>query len=262
MVIIQAGRHHTFAVIMLSGQVLIMSNRHISGRTIIYCGSHELTEAFADRLNTAGIDAAVYHESDSDDFCIAVDPAAEKKAEKLLDSYMEELLHHEELVNNWRADFLTGSPAFVRAEDKFKDSTDSAHVFLTAGLVMLGFVVARSVTRDHPFRFMEYLPGLIFLLFGLYTRKKAKQIREQVVQENDFTNKILATLLSDYSAEGLDRMAGIDTNSLSAEECFFQRTEVIRSYILREYTIDDEAYLEYLVETAYEKLYEQEAISD
>lgn len=251
-----------YAVIMLPRQVYIMSNSHISGRSIIYCGSREVTETFADRLNAAGIDAAIYHESDSDDFSIAVDPSLKKRAEKLLDSYMEEPLHHEELVNNWRADFLTGSPAFVRAEDKFKDNTDSAHVFLIAGLVMLGFVLVRSVTNDRPFRFAEYLPGLIFLSFGLYTRSKAKQIRKQVIQENDFTNRILTALLSDYSAAGLDRMAGIDGEDMSEEDCFFQRTEVIRSYILREYTVEDEAYLEYLVETAYERLYEPESFSE
>ena len=103
------------------------------GRAVVTLASKSVSEEISEYLTYSGLDATVSYDQDRDCYIVSVPLAQENTAERLMENYPDADPEENQVPE---IDFLHNrvcSPAFVRAEDKFKDTTGSALIFLFAG---------------------------------------------------------------------------------------------------------------------------------
>lgn len=240
------------------------------GRIIVARESEAASEKIIEYLTHSGIDATLSRDPEKDLYIVSVPKAQQETAEKLMNRYREYEEADPDREDTYLSDFLIRSPVFVRAEDRFKDTTSSAIAFITAGGIILVValvhcvIVLRTVqVAAYGSRFFELGLGVLFVSYGVYTMHKANEIKSMIEAENAFTTTVIEWFASTYSAWQLDDtiLAASDGTRLTMEEKYFSRKDLIRSYISREFCIDDPAYLEYLAEETYISIFEKPKLS-
>ncbi len=236
------------------------------GRALIAEEPKEQADRIADFLTFSGLDATVAVSSNSELYTVTVPSSQEYTAAKLILEQMEEENRKdpEKEVANYRESCLQSAPRFVPSEEKFRTSTNSSLIFLCAGFIVFAMalihyflIVYRQQTGRISDCVMELILGFVFILFGISTHQKVRMLKTQIMEENAFTDQIIRWYTTAYSAEHLDKCieAAADRQDLSDEERFSLRRDLIRDYILREYNISDTAYLDYVTDTIYKRLY-------
>ncbi len=172
-----------------------------------------------------------------------------------------------------RPDLRRRPPVITVITEKVSDLTTSAILFTVCG----GAVILISALRlTHVVRFRSLLPeqfgtvstvltylelalGALFLFFGIRSLVRARRARSCASTESAMTLRILTWLLGTYAPEDLDRLA--EAEEAGDDPCDTRR-RVISGCIRREFSIEDEKYLEYLTEEAYAALYHTRKFSE
>lgn len=240
------------------------------GRIVIARESEATSEKIIEYLTHAGIDATLSRDPEKDLYVVSVPKAQQETAERLMVKYREYEESDPDKEDLYLSSFLIHSPVFVRAEDRFKDTTSSAIAFITAGGIILLIALVHCVVilrtvgyAAYGGRFFELGLGILFVSYGVHTMHKAEEIKDLIEAENAFTTTVIEWCTSTYSAWQLDDtiLAASDGRRLTMEEKYFSRKDLIRSYISREFCIDDLAYLEYLAEETYVSIFEKPKLS-
>lgn len=234
------------------------------GRAIVTQESQEYAEAIARFLNDEGIDATITRDSSSLLYTVTVPKDQEPDAGRLMERYHLQARPAEEQAEAYRRQTLSPSPSFVPSEEKFRTSTNSSFIFVICGAVI--FVMAlvhffliiyhvQEGTMDDCV--LELILGFIFLMFGITTQQKVRIMKDKILEENAFNDQLIRWFTQTYPADYLDRLilAASEDQEIPEEEMFFLRRQLIHDNILREYDIKDTAYLDYITDLIYKKLY-------
>lgn len=98
--------------------------------------------------------------------------------------------------------------------------------------------------------------GVLFLIVGFVSRKNAKILKETIGEDESRTTKILDWFLSTYKAAQIEETIDAQEEISSEEIRSLKRMDIIHEYLVRQYQIEDESYLDLLCEEIYQKLYE------
>ncbi len=237
------------------------------GRTAVARDTQESADRLTQFLTYSGVDAAISFDGEHGVYIVSVPQEQAEFAKKLVQNYeKEKQAPKREAETAPPESFLTHSPVFVRAEDRYRNTTGSAYALLTAGsfvflLALIRFtMVMLQYREDSPQTcLLDLGMGTLFMSFGIYTLHKAHEIREKVQEENAFLTEAIEWFVSTYSSFQLDDAiaAAKDEAWLPLEERYFLRRDLIRSYILREYDKIDPLCADYLTDEIYVSIFEK-----
>ncbi len=148
---------------------------------------------------------------------------------------------------------------YVMKEDKYKDLTGTAWIFLLFGAAGLVFVclnvfgVISVLSGWLSNSFMTAL-FLFFLYVAVSTRSKAKTIKTEIDTENKLTAEINDWLKEHFTEEFIK--ANYQEN-VSEELNYMKLTETIKEMLLTEFGSQNTAYLDRLIEDYYNNNMEQ-----
>ena len=107
--------------------------------------------------------------------------------------------------------------------------------------------------------YLELGISLGLIAAGYSVLKQAEQSRERVSAENAFTLHVMEWFISTYTAIHIDYTISAANGGadLKLDELKRQRKDLIRSYVTREFSIEDAEYLNYLVGEIYAAVFEK-----
>lgn len=160
---------------------------------------------------------------------------------------------------------------YVSNSEKYKDLSSSGYtLLLIGGLLTLYLVMALSGAVDHPiFRFAT-LPTQIMMAFmavacfigANYTFKSANQAKANIANEERTRRQMISWLTTTYDAEDIDaRIEAVDGKPVTEESieiASMKRMDMIKEFLMRQYIIDDDSYLDDISEEIYTMIYEKE----
>ena len=95
----------------------------------------------------------------------------------------------------------------------------------------------------------------IFIIMGIVTLNNAKKVKASINDEENTTDKILAWAKNTLSAEEIDNgIEGIE--ECVEEEKYLLRVEALNRLIAEAHSIEDEKYVNSLIEEIYPELFE------
>ena len=148
---------------------------------------------------------------------------------------------------------------YTQKSKKLEDAKSSSWLFILfgfAGLALLGGIWLGLIPIPLAFYmrilYTIVLGGLflILIIVGFHYLSKTKILESETQKEEQQTTEIISSITKAYSLEMLDEQ--IQAPSLSMEQLYFERYEKIAAIIQKDFGIDDEAYLDYLVEKIYQ----------
>lgn len=149
--------------------------------------------------------------------------------------------------------------AYVEKSKKLEDAKSSSYLFIVFGIVGLLLILAVWLGLI-PLNMATYMKILytivlgamfiVFIIIGIYYTRKIKTLKAESSSEEQQTEDIIQYITSTYPLEKLDSM--IEGDALSMEQIYFERYEKITSLIREKYQIEDEKFLDYLVEKIYQ----------
>lgn len=165
------------------------------------------------------------------------------------------------------ADLQEHTGIYVSSRDKYEDLSSSASSLLIIGLVLAVLLVIDlsriiRLPMTHSSRLLtDSVLGLLAVacLMGSHsTCKRANEIKAMIASEQKQRRQIIGWCTSTYPAPQIDKMIDAAEPGLpdSMEILSLKRMDMIRSYLIREYHIADELYLEDLCEEIYQKIFE------
>ena len=210
----------------------------VLGRTAVTQGTQETADRITQFLTYSGVDATISFDEERSVYIVSVPQEQADLAEKLIKNFEEmEQAPEREAESAPPESFLSRSPVFVRAEERFKNTTNSAYAFLTAGSFVFLLALIRCVMVFLKYRqdsaeacLLDLGMGTVFMSFGVYTLHKANEIRDKIKEENVFLTEAIEWFVSTYSAIQLDEtiQAAADENTwLPFEERYFLRRSLI-----------------------------------
>lgn len=149
--------------------------------------------------------------------------------------------------------------SYTQKGKKLEDAQSSSWLFLIFGFLEIALILCVWLgIIPLPIAFyMKILYtivlGALFLIFivtGFYYLKKSKALKEEASGEERSTKEIVSYITSSYSLKDLDQM--INDPDLSMEQRYFERYEQISRLIQEKYHLQEEAYLDYLIEKIYQ----------
>ena len=240
------------------------------GRAIAALEPLDEANRIADFLNRSGLSATVSTDPDSDLYAVLVPKDEEYASVGFMETYRKRRTEMMNAESEYRSHVLSPSPDIVPSEEKFRYETNSSVAFMLAGAVIFimavihfFFILRRAVPGVVADCIPELIFGSVFLVFGMSSQQKVKMLRTAILQENAFNDRIVNWCTTTYSAEHIDKVidaAGYEEDLTDAEMASLRRT-LLKDYILREYDITDNAYLDYLVDLVYKRLYFPNTIS-
>ncbi len=240
------------------------------GRSLSAQATQEDANRIADFFQDMGLDTTVSSDPKDGLFDVLVLQGQEKEAARLLAHFRRQEAERQARAAAYRADCLEASPHFVPSEEKFRTSTNSSFLFIISGLIIIilallhfFILIYHRQTSEVSASLIELIFGFFFILFGINTHQKVRILKDRILEENAFTDQVVRWYTSTYSAEHMDKCIDAASASPDAtdEERFFLRRQLMRDYILREYDISDPAYLDYLTDLIYKRLYFPNGVS-
>ena len=236
------------------------------GRAVMAQVSREDADRIADFFNENGLDATVSLDPDTDSgiYDVLVLREQEYDAVLLLETFHKREKETADQAASYMNRLLEPSPSFVPSEEKFRTSTNSSKYFIISGLVICilavlhYFLLLYHLGSGQPNSSLwELLMGFVFVFFGISSQQKVRILKDKILEETAFNDQVIGWYTSTYTAEHMDKCieAASDNQDIPEEERFFLRRQLIQDYILREYNISDSAYLDYLTDQIYKKLY-------
>lgn len=162
---------------------------------------------------------------------------------------------------------LDAKPAriYKKNSERYQDLHSSAFAFLTVGaFVLLVMLLSLAGILKLPFygssriliHTVMIAVGIIFMIIGVISRKNAEIVKGTIKEEENRTAEILDWFLSTYAPAQIDESINASEEITTDEIRSLKRMDIIRDYLVRQYQITDDAYLDLLCEELYQKLYE------
>ena len=212
--------------------------------------------------------------------CELVDHLPEEPKEEELTEYFQGSLEEEGAVSRQAAmekaapqivvGKKRGKPVvrnvYVNNEERAEENRTSAYTLLTVGTAGLVAVVLlfTGVIPIQMAVFSRYMicgvMGVVFILFlvmGIVSLRNFKLLKKRAVKENNLTDEIQKWCLQNLHKEVIDEASGLDA-SVPEELKYFQRFEVVKDEIQKQFMNLDEAYVERIVEEMYPELFEKQ----
>ncbi|NLP17279.1 MAG: hypothetical protein GX379_09640 [Clostridiales bacterium] len=174
------------------------------------------------------------------------------------DEEMDEILDEEQSSSKSLLRSSGNSGSYVMKSEKYKDynGTQFTFIFLgIAGLIFVALNVIEVITFLNGL-FPNFVMGALFIFFiivGISTGKKAKQLKLEIDEENQLTDKINDWLQTTVTEEFL---ASISNSELSDELDYIKKTEKIREMLISEFGEQNTDYLDRLIEEYYTNTFE------
>lgn len=148
---------------------------------------------------------------------------------------------------------------YVQKSKKLEDAKSSSYLFIVFGVV--GLLLILAVWLDFlPINMAFYMKILytvvlgalfiVFIIVGIYYTHRIKILASETSTEEQQTAEIIQYVTGTYPLEKLDEM--ILADSLPMEQLYFERYEQIAAIIREKYQIQDDNYLDYLIEKIYQ----------
>lgn len=165
------------------------------------------------------------------------------------------------------ADLQAHTGVYVSSRDKYEDLNSSATSLLIIGLILAVILVIdfsriiRLPIGSNSRILADSVLGILAgaCLMGSHTTyRRANEIKAMIESEQRQRRQIISWCTSTYSAPQIDKMIDAAEAGLpeSMEILCLKRMDLIRSYLIREYHIDDEPYLDDLCEEIFQKIFE------
>lgn len=155
---------------------------------------------------------------------------------------------------------------YVNNEERAEENRTSAYTLLSVGTAGLVAVVLlfTGVIPIQMAVFSRYMicgvMGVVFILFlvmGVVSLRNFKLLKKRAVKENNLTDEIQKWCLQNLHKEVIDEASGLDA-SVPEELKYFQRFEIVKSEIQKQFMNLDESYVERIVEEMYPELFEKQ----
>ena len=155
---------------------------------------------------------------------------------------------------------------YVNNEERAEENRTSAYTLLSVGTAGLVAVVLlfTGVIPIQMAVFSRYMicgvMGVVFILFlvmGVVSLRNFKLLKKRAVKENNLTDEIQKWCLQNLHKEAIDEASGLDA-SVPEELKYFQRFEIVKSEIQKQFMNLDESYVERIVEEMYPELFEKQ----
>lgn len=150
---------------------------------------------------------------------------------------------------------------YVSAKDKYTDVHSSASSLLIVGFIGL-IILILDLAGIYRFPFSGasriiflVTMGVVFVLFlvsGIISLRKAKTLSSMINDEADIEKEIISYITEKLDLSPADK--GFDENA-SDEEKYLARTEYIQGMVKEKYPETDEAFIEHIVEKAYDDIF-------
>lgn len=166
---------------------------------------------------------------------------------------------------------------FRRSQDGkiYKGREEKAEEFKSSGMVLLfvsilGFLFMLLLNMEIlPIRIRNLpmvnvimlLLFLFFFVFGIISLLGAKEYEHEAADEKNLTKEIKAWAKENLTAGKVDKESGADTDE-PEEILYFKRYEWLKKTISEKFVNLDEDYLDHLIESIYQTLYEPEDDED
>ena len=150
---------------------------------------------------------------------------------------------------------LSGSGSYVMKSEKYNDYIGTFFVFLLLGVAGIVFVIL-NITEVLTFLnglFPNFVMGALFLFFiyvGISTGIRAKNLKYEIEEEKQLTDKINQWLSKNVTDEFLKSISNED---LSEELDYIKKAETIRDMLINEFGDTNHDYLDRLIEDFYSK---------
>lgn len=154
---------------------------------------------------------------------------------------------------------LSGSSSYVMKSEKYKDYISTKSVFLLLGIAGIVFVILNVLEVLTLFYglFPNLIMGALFLFFifeGISTGKKARILKQEILEEDQMTDKITEWLQTTVTDKFL---SSITNTELSKELDYIKKTETIRDMLVAEFGEQDQDYLDRLIEDFYSETFDK-----
>lgn len=149
--------------------------------------------------------------------------------------------------------------AYTQKSKKLEDARSSSWLFLIFGFLGLALILCvwLGIVPLHLAFYMKLLYTIVlgalffvFIITGCFYLKKSRTLKEETLKEERVTEEIISYITANYSLEDLDKM--INDPGLSMEQRYFERYEQISGLIQEKYQIQEESYLDYLIDNIYQ----------
>ena len=154
---------------------------------------------------------------------------------------------------------------YVEKSKKLEDAKSSATPLIIVGVLGLLFValVWLDIIHINMAMYMKIMYTIIFvalfvvfILCGVYYKKRSEILATEVQSEEDFTKKVITEFSSEYPLEVLDSM--LSSEDTEEEQLYYARYEQIAQILRSNYQIEDENYLDYLIEKIFQYYFPEE----
>ena len=153
----------------------------------------------------------------------------------------------------------------------YKDNAEKAEDFKSSGVILLvvgvlGIIVMVLIDLGIlKFSFGNLILTnilmnalfILFIVFGIYSLKGAKKYASEADEEKNLTKEIKAWAAENLKAEEVDAISGCEEGE-EEEFLYFKRYAFLRHVISEKFVNLEESYLEFLTESIYQKLYEED----
>lgn len=217
------------------------------GRAAVAKGPQLYAERISEYLTCSGVDALICSDDEGGLFVVTVNAVDEEKAKKLIEKRRCGCKNEK-----------PSSPSFSAALKKLGEINDSSFFFILCGggafFIGISRMLGLEGSKDSNvvLTALELILGFFFIVFGLRIFFKSHSAKKGLAAENAFTLKVIGWFLGTYSSADLDKMISAGENGAAPDE---QRRFLIKKLINREFSIEDEEYLNYLTEEAYTAMY-------
>lgn len=153
---------------------------------------------------------------------------------------------------------------FKKASDKYNDLHSSSICLLFVGILGIVYVILDylkvlpfSFNSNGNFMFYIVMGSLfsIFVIMGVYTVISAKKVKETIADEESNTDSIITWAIENLTAEKIDSsIEAID--ECMDEEKYLLRIEKLENIITNEFNLEDESYINSLIDEIYPELFE------
>lgn len=142
------------------------------------------------------------------------------------------------------------STVYVKKADKYEDLHSTAVCFTVLGILGLIFCILNLIGivsfYRNPIQLIALL--IIFIIFtaiGISSYFRSKEVKGQISEEKNLTDKINQWMEKIITKELLDSFSD---PSVSAEVNFLQQTERIKEMIQKEFQIKEDSYLDTIID--------------
>ena len=253
------------------GSALVSNTEQAKGSLVtIFRGDEASAERVAQFLDYSNIKSVAAGEPDEKGYPVLVSEKEYDEAMKLVQVFLYKETEQAMLLSGNGPKLVQEPPkkapgAYVKKADKYEDMHSSAVTLLAVGAVgavlmilkITGIIPLSLGSASFLFDIVMSVIFVFFLIAGFSSLKRAKQLKSEIGDEENTTKSITDWFLSEHTADSIDNVV-LAGEEIPEELYYFKRAEYIRQKLSSRLSEPDDAYLEDLTETLYQKLYDAE----